>query len=742
MSHRGMVSLTGIAMAILVLAFSAGSALGAGPGIDSGTAPAIHAGRAGGLVRPMGADGVLQLTAAAARLARGALTSGAGLGNPSPYCGNSCLPPLLYSGGPVMHAVTTHVIAWGAPSAFPAGYVSGYEHYLSDMSVEIGSSGNVSSVAQQYVDATGPALNSLTNDTANDSDTDSYPSSGCIVAGVSVCLTEIQILTEVAGVIERNGLSVNLNQSYIVLLPPGIDTCFDSTSTACEDQVFCAYHDLFTIGSAEATFTLLPYTDSAYSNGSGTCTAIPPGSAYPTPSDLYALDSIGTHELIESATDPEVGAGYTDVNGWEIADECAYDYGATSPATGGGNYNQLDNGDQYLIQMMWSNVDDNCEQGVGTSLTATLSHSASPVTNAPTAFTATLTGASASGATYEWSYVDPNGNPHGHVSTAATPLLNLSVAGSYTVWVLITDANGGTVTGVSDVTVASPPSSGFTWSPALPAVGTTVAFSEEGSAGTGSITGYSWNFGDGTGSNAANPSHSYSASGNYTATLTVTQTGGATATAQHTIAVAGTPDADFTWTPPNPTPGSVVTFKQEAAAASGVITVYHWDFGDGSTSPDPSPSHTYSVAGNYAVSLTVTQSDGLTATVQHAVAVATAASIPSEAAILRRALLPSRSATKIPTLLRKGGATVAVSSSNTSGRITITWYATVRHHRIVVARGSANVRSGVAAHVVIRLTAAGRALLHSSRVLRVTVSGVYTSGTSRVTAPRTITLRH
>ncbi len=59
--------------------------------------------------------------------------------------------------------------------------------------------------------------------------------------------------------------------------------------------------------------------------------------------------------------------------------------------------------------------------------------------------------------------------------------------------------------------------------------------SERAAAGTGSIVGYSWSFGDGGTSFAQNPSHTYSAGGNFTVTLKVTQTDGLTATAQHTV---------------------------------------------------------------------------------------------------------------------------------------------------------------------------------------------------------------
>ena len=58
--------------------------------------------------------------------------------------------------------------------------------------------------------------------------------------------------------------------------------------------------------------------------------------------------------------------------------------------------------------------------------------------------------------------------------------------------------------------------------------GVAISFSSSGSNATdGSISTYSWNFGDGAGSNAANPSHAYANAGNYTVTLTVTDNGGA-----------------------------------------------------------------------------------------------------------------------------------------------------------------------------------------------------------------------
>jgi PKD repeat protein len=72
----------------------------------------------------------------------------------------------------------------------------------------------------------------------------------------------------------------------------------------------------------------------------------------------------------------------------------------------------------------------------------------------------------------------------------------------------------------------------------------TVNFSSGGSSDPdGTITGYSWNFGDGVTSTADNPSHTYAARGSYTAVLTVTDNDGLTDTASVVITVISLPNA-------------------------------------------------------------------------------------------------------------------------------------------------------------------------------------------------------
>jgi PKD repeat protein len=76
------------------------------------------------------------------------------------------------------------------------------------------------------------------------------------------------------------------------------------------------------------------------------------------------------------------------------------------------------------------------------------------------------------------------------------------------------------------------------------------------------------------------------------------------------------PVASFTHSPTSPTSGSPVTFDGSASTdpSGATITSYSWKFGDGATATGATTSHTYSAAGSYRVTLTVTDSNGLTGT--------------------------------------------------------------------------------------------------------------------------------
>lgn len=74
--------------------------------------------------------------------------------------------------------------------------------------------------------------------------------------------------------------------------------------------------------------------------------------------------------------------------------------------------------------------------------------------------------------------------------------------------------------------------------------GMTVNFTDQSTDATGTITSYSWAFGDGGTSTSANPSHTYSSNGTYTVSLTVRDSNGESDTVQKSVSVSSTQPKD------------------------------------------------------------------------------------------------------------------------------------------------------------------------------------------------------
>jgi PKD repeat protein len=165
------------------------------------------------------------------------------------------------------------------------------------------------------------------------------------------------------------------------------------------------------------------------------------------------------------------------------------------------------------------------------SLTASFTTSLSnPVVGQTISFTGSATGGT-SPYTYTWNFGDSStgsGNPVSHV---------YSSAGTYSVVLTVTDAAGHVASATNSVTVTSPLSASFTYSPSNPGVLTSVQFTGAATGGTAPYS-YSWSFGDGTTGTGASATHSYLLPGTYTVTLTVADANGLTATSSSTITVS------------------------------------------------------------------------------------------------------------------------------------------------------------------------------------------------------------
>lgn len=126
-----------------------------------------------------------------------------------------------------------------------------------------------------------------------------------------------------------------------------------------------------------------------------------------------------------------------------------------------------------------------------------------------------------------------------------------------------------------------------------------VPVTNNSTVASGSITGYYWDFGDGTTSTAKIPSHVYTASGIKNVKLRVTSNIGCLDSSTGTVNVSNVPTPTFTNVYDCST--EMMLFKNATSVNCGKISAFFWDFGDGSTSTTQHPQHTYASAGTYTV---------------------------------------------------------------------------------------------------------------------------------------------
>ena len=210
-------------------------------------------------------------------------------------------------------------------------------------------------------------------------------------------------------------------------------------------------------------------------------------------------------------------------------------------------------------------------------------------------------------ASYQWNFGD--GTSGSSASTGHTYALGRG----YAVTLTVTDDAGLTGTLTANVTANAAPVASFT---AL-CNGATCAFDASASVDPdGAITAYVWDFGDGQRGYSPMLTHTYATTGTFTVRLLVWDDSGVGSvgldqTNVTVLAVNVSPVASFSSLCP------AVTCTFDASGSSdpdGTITSYAWNFGDGTTGSGVTVSHTYGTGGTYAVTLTVTDNAGTSAT--------------------------------------------------------------------------------------------------------------------------------
>jgi gliding motility-associated-like protein len=206
------------------------------------------------------------------------------------------------------------------------------------------------------------------------------------------------------------------------------------------------------------------------------------------------------------------------------------------------------------------------------------------------------------GGAWDWDFGD------GNTSTQQNPTHNYAQPGTYTVTLNVASTVGCDSAMSMQVIVDSDPIADFS----LPNnCGVTNSFTDLSYIpnGLGSITGWSWSFGDGNTSNQQNPTHTFANPGNYNVSLTVTANNGCSHTVSYPYTHNPYPVASFTTsTECNLTP-TIFTDNSSVALNNNIVS-WNWYFGDNQFSSVSNPNHVYVNPGTYNVMLIVITDGG------------------------------------------------------------------------------------------------------------------------------------
>ena len=222
---------------------------------------------------------------------------------------------------------------------------------------------------------------------------------------------------------------------------------------------------------------------------------------------------------------------------------------------------------------------------------------------------------------FQWDF-----NGDGDIDATGVAVTHVfTTQGGHDVTLYVTDADGGQASVTKTVPIeVNAPVARFTYEPQYPRAGETVFFdASESSDPDGRIVFYEWDFnGDGISDRTGKlVTWAFPVGGTHDVTLTVTDDDGLKGrlTRGVYVRINTPPVAAFSFVPEQPTVGVEIQFNDESEDPDGEIVSWHWNFGDGSVSDEQNPTHVYIAKGDYQVTLTVTDDQGLSDTVTQVV---------------------------------------------------------------------------------------------------------------------------
>jgi PKD repeat protein len=208
---------------------------------------------------------------------------------------------------------------------------------------------------------------------------------------------------------------------------------------------------------------------------------------------------------------------------------------------------------------------------------------------------------------YSYSNLPPGCSTVDSSSFSCTP----SSAGTYTVGVRVTDAEGAQSNATASLTIDSGPSiTSATWTPSSVELGQTASLAVTVTGGTSPYTYTYTNLPPGCSStDASSLTCAPAANGTYVVGVSVVDANQLTSTATATLVVNSPLGVSFTENRSSGTVPLEVAFTSHVTGGAAPFT-YDWTFGDGGTATIADPSHWFQAVGNYTVKLTVQDAAG------------------------------------------------------------------------------------------------------------------------------------
>lgn len=194
-------------------------------------------------------------------------------------------------------------------------------------------------------------------------------------------------------------------------------------------------------------------------------------------------------------------------------------------------------------------------------------------------------------------------------TSVTTPALTVSPITTTTYIVEVKDVHGCTDTASATIVLNPSPISDF--SPNDVCLNQAINFTNLSSVPSGTITAWSWDFGDTSPFVfIQSPSHFYASVGSYPTSLIVTTNKGCKDTLVKNVIVHPLPDAQFSTA--NVCMGSIVPFTDlSMLSGTDILQIWSWNYGDGSpVNNNQNSLHLYATTGNYTSKLIVSSNFG------------------------------------------------------------------------------------------------------------------------------------